>query len=101
MFGPFHRTDPPDVVRAVVATGELWGRAPRNCFSSETPKAKAYAGPLPHDVSGFEFETDVAPDAGGVPDKPTWSHKYKKRPGVVVEDDYAKIKVKVLKIQLG
>jgi hypothetical protein len=64
-------------------------------------RQKLYAGPLPKDVSGFEFETDVAPDAGGVPDKPTWSHKYKKRPGVVVEDGYAKINVKVLKIQLG
>lgn len=85
----------------IVASGELWGRAPRNCFSSVTPKAKAYRGPLPTDVSGFEFETEVAPDPGGVPRSPTWSHyDKKKRPGVEVEGDYAKIKVKVLKIQV-
>jgi hypothetical protein len=100
VFGPFYRADPPDIVRKIMASGELWGRPPRNCFRSDTPKAKAYAGRLPEGVIGLEFETDAKPDAGGVPDQPTWSHKYKKRPDVVVEDDYAKIRVKVLKIQL-
>lgn len=90
------------MVRLVVASGELWGRPPRNFNRSETPKAKAYRGRLPKDVWGFEFETDVVPDPGGVPDKPTWSHYNKKqRPGVVVEDDWAKIKVKVLKVQIN
>jgi hypothetical protein len=100
MFGPYYRADPPDVIEKVVKSGELWGRPPRNCFRSDTPKAKGNAGPLPKGVVGFEFETYVAPDKGGVPSKPTWSHKYRQRPGVVVEDDFAKIKVKVLKVQL-
>jgi hypothetical protein len=79
----------------IVKSGELWGRSPRNCNASNFPKAKAYRGPLPDGVVGFEFVTDVAPDKGGVPDKPTWCHKPRPRPGVVIEDDFAKIKVKV------
>ena len=101
MFGPYHRTDPPDVIEKVVKSGELWGRAPRNFNASNFPKAKAYLGPLPEDVVGFEFVTDVAPDKNGVPEKPTWCDKYGPRPGVVIEDDFAKIKVKVRKVQLG
>ena len=86
----------------VVESGELWGRAPRNCFKSDTPKAKAYRGRLPKDVTGFEFETEVGPDPGGVPESPTWSHyNKKKREGVMVQGDYAKIKVKVLKTQIN
>jgi hypothetical protein len=101
MFGPYYRADPPDVIDQVVKSGELWGRPPRNFNASDFPKAKAYLGALPKGVVGFEFETEVAPDAGGVPDKPTWSQAKKKRPGVVVEGDYAKIKVKVRKVQLS
>jgi hypothetical protein len=62
------------------------------------PKVKAYAGHLPDGVVAFEFETAVEPDKGGVPGKPTWSHR--KRPGVVLAGDYARIRVKVLKTRL-
>ena len=100
MFGPFYRTDPPDIIRKVVASGEVWGASPRNYFQSDIPKVKAYAGHLPDGVVGFEFETAVEPDKGGVPGKPTWSYN-KKRPGVVLAADYARISVKVLKTRLS
>jgi hypothetical protein len=100
VFGPFYRTDPPDIVRKVAASGEVWGSYPRNYFQSDIPKVKAYAGHLPEGMSGFEFETDVEPDKGGVPDKPTWSYN-KKHAGVVVAGDYARIKVNVLKTRLS
>jgi hypothetical protein len=101
VFGPFYRADPPDVVRLVVTSGELWGRAPRNFNASNFPKAKAYRGPLPAGVLGFEFMTQVAPDKNGHPNQPTWCDKYGPRPGVVIEDDWAKIKVNVVKVRLS
>lgn len=95
MFGPFHRVnDPPEVVRKILESGEIWGTTPRNVFQSAIPKVKAYAGPLPVGISGIEFETQVPPDEGGVPDKPTWS-AIPKRAGIKCEGDYAKIKVRV------
>jgi hypothetical protein len=100
VFGPFYRTDPRDIIRKVAGSGEVWGSCPRNYFQSDIPKVKAYDGHLPDGVHGFEFETDVEPDKGGVPGKPTWSYN-KKRPGVVVAGDYAIIKVNVLKTRLS
>ena len=95
MFGPYYRVgDPPDVLRKIVESGELWGASPQHIFRSDTPKVKAFAGNLPKGVQGFEFETPVAPDAGCVPGKPTWSDG---RPGVVVKGGYARIEVHVLK----
>jgi hypothetical protein len=100
VFGPYYRSDPPSVVRKIVQSGELWGAAPRGYFRSDIPKVKAYAGHLPKDVRGFEFETEVEPDSGGVPDKPTWSYG-RNRPGVIVEGEYARIRVNVLKTVLS
>lgn len=100
MFGPFYRTDPPSVIRKVVASGELWGAPPRGYFRSDIPKVKAYDGHLPEGVEGFEFETNVRPDQGGVPGKPTWTYS-SRRQGVVVEGEYAKMKVTVLKTSLS
>ena len=89
MFGPFFRLKSPtqtfDVAKLQEQTGEMWGRAPRN---SDIPKVQAWEGPLPEGKQGVEFYTDVAPDTGGAPGRPTWSGP---RPGVRVEDDYAKI----------
>lgn len=74
MYGAFHRLgDPKEIIDQVCESGELWGRAPRNFFRSDIASVKAYAGPLPDGAYGFEFETDVPPDYGHVPGKPTWS----------------------------
>lgn len=97
MFGPYHyENHSADVIRKIVASGELWGKPPRNCFQSEFPKSKAYRGPLPPGKQGVEFETDIPPDKGHVPDKPTWSARGRRR-GVELDGDYAKIKVHVLR----
>jgi hypothetical protein len=98
MFGPYHRRiDPPDLIEKIAKTGELKGSWPRNIFQSDIPKVKAFKGPLPKDTRGFEFETDVPPDAGCPPDQAYWSDG---RPGVTGESDFVKIKVHVLKIHL-
>ena len=97
MYGPFHRlNDSPDDVRKILATGEIWGLPPRGIFKSDIPKVKAYDGELPPDETGIEFETEVKPDSGHVPGKPTWSAKPKSA-GVPYDGDYAKIKVRVLR----
>ena len=94
MFGPFYRIyDGPDVIRKVIQSGELWGRAATGIFRTDFPKVKAYKGHLPKGLIGFEFETDVEPDLGSVPSKPVWSNW---RPGVAVEGEYANIKVRII-----
>lgn len=91
----YHRyqTDP-ELAAKQQASGQVWGRAARNVFASDIPKVKAYVGPLPDGVSGIEFTTDVPPDPGCPPGKAVWSGP---RSGVVVEDDFAKIAVKIVK----
>jgi hypothetical protein len=97
MYGPFYRVgDPPEVVRKIIESGELWGAAPRNIFRSSIPKVKAYRGELPAGVKGIQFETEIPPDFGSVPDKPCWSN-VPSRPGVVVEGEFAKIRVRIIK----
>jgi hypothetical protein len=97
MYGPYYRVgDSPDVVRKIVETGELWGKSPRNIFQSNIPKVKAYRGELPPGISGIQFETEIPPDRGSVPDKPTWS-AIPTRHGIRVDGDFAKIKVHVVK----
>jgi len=92
---PFHRIESPtqsvaDAARQE-ATGEIWGRAPRWGFR---PKVKAFQGPIPTGMRGIEFETEIAPDTGCPPGLALWSGP---RVGVVVEGDYARIKVRVTK----
>lgn len=91
----FHRVESPTQSESDAAlqeaTGEMCRRVAR---LGAWPKVKAYVGPLPPGVRGVEFETEVAPDFGGPPGQAFWSGP---RRGVVVEGDYAKIKVRVRK----
>jgi hypothetical protein len=97
MFGPFHRLgDSQEVIRKIRESGELWGLPPRNFFNSDIAAAKAYAGPLPEGSSGIEFETEIPPDQGHVPKRPTWS-VVPPRPGIAFDGTWAKIKIRVLK----
>jgi hypothetical protein len=55
---------------------------------------KAWNGPLPPEVIGYEFYTRVQPDPDGAPDWPEWS---KGRPGVrIVEEDVVAIDVEIV-----
>jgi hypothetical protein len=88
--------DPTETLDKIQDSGQLWGKPPRNSFSSDIPKAKAYEGALPEGARGFEFTTPILPDAGHVPGKPTWSGP---RDGVTVDGDWAKIPVEIRRIQ--
>jgi hypothetical protein len=84
----------PETAAAQQASGEIWGGAARNVLASDIPKVKAYGGPLPDGARGVEFVTEVPPDPGQVPGKPTWTGP---RRGVRLEDGFAKIAVTVTK----
>lgn len=88
--GPFYRvaqTD--DVTRRQVESGELWGGPD---FGSDIPSVDAWVGPLPADKAGIEFFTDTSPNAG-LP--PRWARWTGPRPGVRVEQGWAKIACKI------
>ena len=92
-YGPFHRlrstTQTDDVAQQQEASQELWGR-PRQF--SDIPQVQAYTGPL--SAEGVEFYTTTAADSGTAPGHARWTGP---RPGVRIEDGYAKIKIQVTK----
>jgi hypothetical protein len=97
----YHRkespTQTPEVARMQKESGEIWGGPARNFLQSNLPKVKAYGGELeqqPPDqkCKGIEFLTAVEPDRCCRPGLVYWSGP---REGVRVEDDYAKIAVKI------
>lgn len=97
VYGPFfrrwnERTQGRDVVREVLASGELWGRPPRG---SDIPAVKAYFGELPSETVGFEFFSLVPPDRpwGGVA---YW--RARSDGSVIVEDDLAKVVVLISRV---
>ena len=97
VYGPFHRrangrTQSPEAMRAILKSGELWGRSPWN---SDVPAVQAFPGPLPDAVAGFEFYAVAQPDRpeGSVmfwrirPDGQVWG-----------EDDWARIAIVVTRV---
>jgi hypothetical protein len=94
-FGPFHRkqslSQPPEMAALQELSGEMWGRAPRFGIF---PAVKAYGGPLPGGARGIEFYTNVQPDPFQLPHMPKWTGP---RPGVQVDDEFAKIACVVTK----
>lgn len=91
----YHRlespTQTPETARLQEESGEIWGHPPRY---SDIPAVQAYTGPLPEGRRGIEFVTDVPPDPLPAPGTAWWRGP---RPGVRVEGDWAKIKVRVLR----
>ena len=98
LYGPFYRAESPtqtvDTAKLQVASGEIWGRAPRG---GAFPAVQAYVGPLPDGERGIEFYTETKPD--GWPGSAMAGHVYWRGPreGVRVEDDFAKIRVNITK----
>jgi len=92
----YHRLESPTQTSADAqkqqASQEIWGRPPR---FSEIPAVQAYTGPLPGGAKGIEFETDVPPDRGSPRGQAYWRGP---RPGVVVDQDVAKIKVTIIRV---
>lgn len=52
-----------DEIEQVKRTGELWGKAMRSCQGNGPACVKAFIGPLPDDVEGYTFSTEVEPSA--------------------------------------
>ncbi len=89
-----------EAARAQIASQEMWGGPARNIFQSHIPKVKAFRDKLPQDQNGIrtktgiEFSTEVEPDRNTKPGGVLyWSGE---REGVRNEDEWAKIKVKIL-----
>jgi hypothetical protein len=95
--GPFHRTgttQDDETTKRQLESGELWGRPDRG---SDRPSVDAWHGELPEDTHGVEFWTDVPPDPGQPPGRARWSGR---RPGVRVDDEWAKIRGRITKWRL-
>lgn len=95
-FRVYHRRASPTQTAADAGlqqrSGELWGRPNRG---SNFPTVDAYPGPLPPGVRGIEFVTDVEPSPDSPPRVARWTREC---PGVTVEGDFARIPVRVTRI---
>jgi hypothetical protein len=96
----YHRvaspSQPDDIAAVQETTGEIWGSYNRDMMGgrSPVPSVDAYIGPMPLGVRGVEFITDVSPD----PHTPPWLARWTgPRDGVIIEGDYAKIRVRVIR----
>ena len=85
------RTQTRGDARKQESSGEIWGKTG---FGRSYPSVKAVPGPLPPSQRGIEFETDIPPNRDPAPDWVEWSGP---REGVVVEGEFAKIKVTIRK----
>lgn len=88
----FHRlastTQTPEVALKQEQSREIWGKESRY---GGPPAVKAYVGRLPPGLRGIEFDTDVPPEPGSPPGHAEWRRP---RPGVVIEDGFAKLSVR-------
>jgi hypothetical protein len=84
----------PSVAAQQQRTGEIWGSYNRGVTGGQSPfrSVDAHVGPLPDGEKGIEFTAEVPPDGNTAPHRARWTGP---RVGVIVEGDYAKIKVKV------
>ena len=79
-YGPFFRVITPtqteEDIEKQLQSKEIWGKPPRNIYSSDIPKVQAFTEEMPgvKKNQGIKFTTDVPP-------------------GVKIEDGYAKLKV--------
>jgi len=83
----------PEENDAICSSNEIWGRRRRNFYAGLFPAVKAWAGPLPADVVGVEFYTDVPPDPSSVPGWPEWTQG---QPGVIVIDEGELVAIPVI-----
>ena len=94
-FGPFHRRTymDPSENEKVTSSGQVWGKVRRNIYAGFRPAVKAWAGPLPDDIIGYEFYTDVPPDPGHAQAWPQWSEG---QPGVITLEPYELVAISVI-----
>jgi hypothetical protein len=77
-------------------TGEIWGSYNRDMMGGRSPfpSVDAFPGPLPEGEKGIEFTTEVPRDSGTPSRVARWTGP---RVGVIVEGDYARIRVAITK----
>lgn len=96
VFGPFYRaastTQDAATIRAVLASGELWGRTPQYGVA---PTVQAYAGELPDGEEGFEFFAVTPPDRPHGPQVYWRAHRDSSVEG---DQEWAKLKVLVSRV---
>ncbi len=63
MYGRLFHSAEPAVVDKIVASSELWGRAPRNQFAGSPFAHVKTHKTVPPEGSGVVFETPVKPDS--------------------------------------
>jgi hypothetical protein len=94
LHGPYHRRESPtqtvEIARMQCTSQEVWGKARRMPYASETLQVKAYNGPLPPGARGIEFMTEVEPDKFCPPGWSCWSQG---KDGVRYNDEFAIISV--------
>lgn len=86
-YGNFYRLNngggqTPAVAKLQIASGEIWGKTPKN--GGMEPTVQAYAGQLPR-PDGIEFTTDIEPHPNGTPIEVRWY--LTKTPGVQLRYD--------------
>lgn len=87
-----------ETLRLQLQNGEIWGRPRKNVFSNDDPLVKAFLGPLPENaVGGIEFETDIPPRLGCVPELPLWEYRPPEVNNCQGQSDCVCIKVKITK----
>lgn len=86
----------PSVAAQQQRTGEIWGSYNRDLMGGRSPfpSVDAYVGPLREGEKGIEFTTDVPRDNNTPPSVARWTGP---RDGVIIEGDYAKIRVVITK----
>lgn len=91
----YHRIESPTQTREIAGrqaeTSEIWGTMARYAHK---PCVRAYKGPLPEGSRGVEFTTDVKPDRNSPPGQAYWRGP---REGVIVDGEFAKIRVTILR----
>jgi len=97
VFGPFKRrqspSQTPDDLRAILASGELWGGVP---YGSDRPAVQAIRGPLLPDDVGFKFYAIHPPEH--LYGDPRW---YVRSDGSIrIEDDVAKMTIVVSRVTM-
>jgi hypothetical protein len=92
IYGPFYRIEAnEEVTRQQIQSREIWGKASKNIYQSPYPKVKAFTNWNGGEQGkGIIFWTDVAPDVSAPPGWALWSGE---REGVIIDGEYAKIKV--------
>jgi len=96
-YGPFYRaaskSQTDDAARQMLETNELWGGISKMWGGNEA--ARAYQGSLPEGTRGIEFYTPIRPRLAFP--REVWWEDGRGIEGLVVEDGWAKIPVRITK----